>query len=628
MPSPSQLPLLIHMLFPSWPRTAALACGGIALGLVTLACYQQAAERGTIRLREAASHQLDLLGAVIEHDLQRHAAIPLAMLNDQRVQQLLIRPSGPSRLRLDVSRYASALNDSLGGLGVFLLDTHGRVLASSDWMLSDNLIDMDLSDQLYFREALSGVPVQMYGIDRLRGEAGFYFAQPVRDSGPEWRVIGVAVVKSGLAGLERRWFSETMPIVLADASGIVLLASPPGWRYASLTGLPAEELARLSTSQFGGVPLGQLSLDLPLDALSGERPVQLPRAAQMGGLSADVLYAPVVRSVSGISARLVMFSDLRPVRREALWLSAVTLMAVMLLLVCILYLRQRRRLATQGERARRQLERKVESRTAGLRHLVARLRTEIGQRQRTETTLRVAQDELVHASRLAVLGQMASGITHELSQPLGAIRVLSENAIEFMRRGDNSTAGHNLELIGQLTEQMGGIITPFKALARKAPAAPVSLLLETAVKLALFLAERRIRSMGVTLHLDPALAGCRVHFDPHRLQQVLLNLIGNALDAMGSRAGPALSFLVKQVSPTHVILCVSDNGSGFTDQTFPRLFEAFFSTKPAGEGLGLGLAISRDILRDGGGDLWADNDPAGGARLHVLLPLAKEGSVC
>jgi two-component system C4-dicarboxylate transport sensor histidine kinase DctB len=251
---------------------------------------------------------------------------------------------------------------------------------------------------------------------------------------------------------------------------------------------------------------------------------------------------------------------------------------------------------------------------------VAGLQREVQERQRAEQTLRAAQAELVQAAKLAVLGQMATGITHELSQPLGAIRTLAANAAEFMRRADLATAEKNLAIVEQLTEQMGHIIGPLKTFARKSPAVSTAVDVAQAVDSALFLFESRLKKESVVLERRIAADACIAWCDRNRLQQVLVNLIGNALDAMHDEPVRRLSFSSERASSGKVALAVVDSGCGFSEEAVAHLFEPFFTTKQPGEGLGLGLTISRDILRDFGGDLMAGPAPGGGARFVVLLP--------
>lgn len=272
------------------------------------------------------------------------------------------------------------------------------------------------------------------------------------------------------------------------------------------------------------------------------------------------------------------------------------------------------------ERVNQELERKVEERTADLSEAVTGLQREVQERQRAEQTLRAAQAELVQAAKLAVLGQMATGITHELSQPLGAIRTLAANAAEFMRRADLATAEKNLAIVEQLTQQMGNIIGPLKTFARKSPAVSTAVDIAQALDSALFLFESRLRKESVTVERQIAPGAATAWCDRNRLQQVLVNLIGNALDAMHDEPVRRLSFSCERASSGMVALAVVDAGCGFSEEALAHLFEPFFTTKQPGEGLGLGLTISRDILRDFGGDLMAGPAPGGGARFVVLLP--------
>lgn len=627
---------------PRQPIPAALPKPHRALGLalllaafvvVGIAAYRVSERFGMDRMREEASHQLAILAAAIDSEVTRHASIPSAIQLNSAVLALLRAPAELQDIgQAKANRFLQQLNDHLGGPAAFVLDVQGKVIASSDWIFSDNLLGADLSYMPFFQTAVAGMPARHYAIDHVRHEPGYYFALPIRDETQEWKVIGVAVVKSGIREVERRWLAQEAPAVVVGSNDIVLLASPPEWRYASLRQQSPLVLARISREQFAGQPVGALSLDIALDGAEDGIVVQLPKhlrddVASPAGVRS---YLALSRNLPGTAWRIVVFSDLRPVAAQAATHAALTLAALGCLLLGLLYVKQRRRLARGREEARallqranQELERKVDERTADLTDAVTRLRQEVAERRRAEQTLRAAQDELVQAAKLAVVGQMATGITHELSQPLGAIRTLSANAVEFMRRGDLATAEKNLGIVGQLSEQMGGIITPLKTFARKSPAIPAAVDVAQAVDAALFLFEQRLRKQAVAVErsIEPGMwvAWC----DQNRLQQVLVNLIGNALDAMAERQPRHLSFTASRVAGGQIALAVSDSGSGFGEGALAHLFEPFFTTKQPGEGLGLGLAISRDILRDFGGDLTAAPGPGGGACFTVLLPSAR-----
>ena len=611
-------------------RALGVAAMLVLFLLVAFLTYQASERQGFRQMRDEASHQMDVLAAAIDSEVTRHASIPSAVELNPEVLALLRAPEEKQDvLQPAANRFLQKLNDHLGGPAIFVLDTRGRVVASSDWIFSRNMLDADLSYMPFFRGAVAGMPERHYAVDSVRDEAGYYFALPIRDELADWKVIGVAVIKSSLRELERRWLAQEAPALIVDSNGIVLLASPPEWRYATIQPQAPEALARVSREQFAGQVLGATSLDIAIDAAQDGTVVRLSKQLKpdSGPLQGARTYLALSRHLPGTAWRIVVFSDLRPVFVQASTHAALAAAASGCLLLWLLYLNQRRRLLRGREEARamlekanQELERNVEARTADLSDAVTRLQREVAERQRAEQTLRAAQDELVQAGKLAVLGQMATGITHELSQPLGAIRTLSANAVEFMHRGDLATAEKNLGIVGQLTEQMGGIITPLKTFARKSPAVQAAVDVRLAVDSALFLFEQRLRRHQVAVDRqfgpDSWIAWC----DQNRLQQVLVNLIGNAIDAMAEEPERHLSFSVERASSGQLALAVSDSGSGFTEAALEHLFEPFFTTKQPGEGLGLGLTISRDILRDFGGDLLAGPAPGGGARFVVLLP--------
>ena len=600
--------------------------------LAGVLAFKTSEKYGFSQLRQAASHQLDVLASAIDSEVTRHASIPSAVELNTDVRALLLAPNDRKDVhQASANRFLQNLNDHLGGPAIFVLDTTGHVVASSDWIFSHNMLGADLSYMPFFRGAVAGTPERHYAVDNIRNEPGYFFALPIRDEQQEWKVIGVAVVKSGLHELERRWLAQEAPALIVDNNGIVLLASPPEWRYAILSPQAPEVLERIGREQFAGQKLGAESLDIAIDAAQEGTVVRLVRqeGSVLKALQGKKPYLALSRHLPGTAWRIVVFSDLHPVTVQASTHAALAMAAFGCLLLMLLYLGQRRRAARNRqeaqallEKANQELERNVAARTIDLSDAVERLQKEVVERQRAEQTLRAAQDELVQAAKLAVLGQMATGITHELSQPLGAIRTLSANAVEFMHRGDLATAEKNLGIVGQLSEQMGGIITPLKTFARKSPAVSAAVDVAQAVDAALFLFDQRLRKQSVTVdrQIEPNfwIAWC----DQNRLQQVLVNLIGNAIDAMAEQSNRRLSFALAPHGDGQLALSVTDSGSGFSSQALAHLFEPFFTTKQPGEGLGLGLTISRDILRDFGGDLLAEAAPEGGARFIILLPRA------
>lgn len=609
-----------------------------SLALAATAGYVLSERQGLRALRESASHRLDLLAAAIDAEVTRANQIPGILALNSEVLDLLRAPPAEAVVRqAAVNRYLERLSAQyVDSLAVFVIDLRGRVVASSDWILTDNLLGADLSHRPYFRAAIAGAPYRQYAEDIVRSEPGYFFAQPIRDERQEWKIIGVAVMKASIRAVERQWLRSDAPAFIADGSGIVLLSAPVAWRYASLRPLSGEQIAELSRVQFSGRELGGFSLDIDLSTTENGAVLRLPEVARAALPESERRFAHLVssRNLPGTAWQLVVLSSLRPVQAQARAAALLAAAAAALLLISLLYVRQRRRvlqarLGMQAalEAANRALEDKVAARTAELTRTVETLEAEVSERLQAERTLRAAQEELVQAGKLAVLGQLATGITHELNQPLGAIRTLAGNSIEFLKRGDIATAEQNLRIVCDLADQMGGIIQPLKSFARKAPAIPGRVDLAHPVSHALFLLDQSLRKAGVEVCNQCAAGRHYAWCDANRLQQVLINLIGNAADAMRQCPERRLEISAQDYAEGRVALTVADTGCGLPEQALDRIFEPFFTTKGAGEGLGLGLAISRDIVRDFGGELLAENRPGGGARFIILLP-ADPGRDC
>lgn len=267
-----------------------------------------------------------------------------------------------------------------------------------------------------------------------------------------------------------------------------------------------------------------------------------------------------------------------------------------------------------------EMEHRVIERTRDLTESNQRLLQETEQHRRTAETLQKTQDELIQAAKMAVLGQMSTSINHELNQPLAAIRAYAENSITFIERQQPDTARENLQQIVELTERMASISAQLKLFARKSEGQLSAVCVQATIEYALRLFAPQLEKEQVRLSTDLPTEDCFVRADPVRLEQVIVNLISNALLEVGERPGPNISIAL-QITGQQVCIQVSDNGAGIAPEHLGQIFNPFFSTRESSKGLGLGLSISYRIIRDFGGSISAFNRPEGGATLQVQLPL-------
>ncbi|WP_210191693.1 MULTISPECIES: ATP-binding protein [Rhodomicrobium] len=604
---------------------AVLGAGLLLIGAGVLA-YRISERAGLEALSTEAHHRLDLFAAAIGSIVNRYAHVPSTIPLNPDVVELMRHPED-QRLVKAVNDHLEQFNQLIGSIAIYVMTADGLTRASSNWNQPDSFVGEDLSFRPYFQSAQLGVPARYYAVGTTRGEPGYFVSYPIRDEG---RVIGVSVIKIGLKQLlEQAWLPPETPAIIADGNGVVILSSVAAWRLTALAPLTQAQLDEIDrTRQYNRQPIGQFPVALG-SIFSHSQVVDFPKGA--AAAEARSFFA-VSRQLAENGWRITVFSDMRPVYARA-W-NAVAFAAtgaacfVLVLLFFDMWRRNlRQRLEAQAmlERANAELETKVAKRTQDLVEANQLLRSEVTERQRAETTLRAAQDELVQAAKLAVLGQLATGITHELTQPLGALRTLSENAVEFMRRGDSATLGKNLEIIGNLVDRMGAIIGPLKSFARVSPAFPQAVDVKLSIANAQFLLDQKLIQTHVKVHNYCERGGLTAWCDPVRLEQVLVNLMANAIDAMAECEERTLTLRAEAAGKSSLVISVADTGIGLPPAAREKIFEPFFTTKPPGEGLGLGLAISRDIIRDFGGSLSASSRREGGAEFIINLPTPPSG---
>jgi two-component system, NtrC family, C4-dicarboxylate transport sensor histidine kinase DctB len=609
--------LLVPPRLPLWAWAAVLCAVVAVFGIAWIS-----AERiGIERLHDTGAHKLDLYAASLDSALGKYEYLPGVTTLRNEVVALLRNPTEPS-LQHAVNLYLAEVNAEAHSAVLYVLDTRGRTLASSNWNEEASFVGMDLSYRPYVRDALDRGTGRFYGIGTTSGKPGFYYSQVIRDHG---EVIGVAAVKVSLDRVEQAWSRGGDIALVVDASGVVFLASDPEWKFKSYERLlPAAADAIATSRQYAGVKLAPLGIVVESPAIDGARIV----AAAAGGPRRR--YLELVHVTPEPTWRLMLLMDYTPVNvliRNTVMFTAVAMAFVFML---FLFLYQRRqaiqaRLAAKEalQEAHDQLERKVAERTTDLVATNKQLSREVAERQRTELVLREAQDELIHAGKMAVLGQMSAGITHELNQPLAALRTLSDNALLLLAHDRTDEVQNNLTLISQLTERMGKITGQLKAFARKSPLQLGRVSVRRALGNVQALLEQRLRSERIVMTQELLADDVEVWADANRLEQVLVNLVVNALDAMKGASVRRLDVIVREHAG-RVSITVRDSGPGIAADLLSRLFEPFVTTKEPGAGLGLGLAISSGIIGEFGGSLVAANRTEGGAEFTIELALATE----
>ena len=572
-------------------------CAGTVLALtvwLTFAAFYRTALQETERLGQAQMqlHARELLGSV-----EKFEHLPYLVGAEKALSQLLGAPQDPERLS-DANQYLHFAQQRTGVGAIYLMDTDGNTLAASNWATPASFVGRNYRFRPYFLQAMEGKTGLFYGVGVTTGEPGVFIAAPLRN---DKRIWGVVTVKVDLTSFEDRWREAGLPLAMADESGVMFLSAKREWRYRSLYPLPERVLRNLQeTRQYGDI------VTQFLIAESGSSPADMARLQVAEGRS----YLVQHRSLERFGWHMLLFADPDPARRQGALASGLIGLSLAVVLLALAFAWQyRRRIAERQAMAR--------ERARGIAALERRIA------ERTEE-LTAANDAAVQTGKLALLGQMAAGISHELSQPLAALQTLADNAAELLKRNDPDSASSNLQLIGGLCTRMGHIVGELKAFARKEPARLQPVRVAQVIASTLMLIEPMRHASRTRIETTLEDADLAILGDGIRLEQVLVNLLRNAMDAMEVIQTPAekrIELHVRGEGDT-VTLCVRDHGPGLSNDARDHLFEPFFTTKPCGKGLGLGLSLSQAIVREMGGQIRA-SDAEPGARFELTMRRAQ-----
>ncbi len=591
------------------PHRAVLMLLYLLLLLLTAAACQHWIYQD---LRAQAISQSNNLAAFLRYSIGRHATLPAKLGQSPLLQQWLAQSDIAA-----LNQYLAELQQSAGVADLYLVGNDGLVLASSNSQDATSYVGRDFGFRPYVQAALAGKAGFYYALGHTSGMRGVYYSAPLRQdtTDPASPVRAVLVAKVDLEPLELQQQQiaglKGSHFIVTGQSNEIFLSDVPEWRLTKLdnAALSAAEQPRYLTKAI--TPLGQTerrALLTPWQQLW-----QMPLGANRQN------YLAQSQQLSEFGWQLTVLTPATDAYQQ---LSTALLLATLLFVILLLgwrLQRERQKRTAQLELHARQLEQRVIARTADLAASNQQLVAQIQQREQTETALAHTEQELVQAAKLATIGSLSASLNHELNQPLTALSSYSQTTAKMLDKAMYSEAQQNLQAMQQLIARLSNIVAQFKDFSRKSAGKNQPVDVNKLVLDAVGLVHHQCQRQGVKVRLQLPDLAPQVLGDPIQLEQVLVNLLTNALQAMQQQTDAAMAVAVKTTAGQVQIL-LKDQGPGIEPHHLERIFEAFFTTKQR-DGLGLGLSISQRIIQSFAGKLEVRNHPQGGAEFCVTLPL-------
>ncbi len=537
---------------------------------------------------ELAQNRGSIYRSILVSALDRFQHLPFVLAQDPYVIAAL-----EGRDREGLNRRLAAFAGRAKLDAIYLMDRRGLTIAASNHDAPVTFLGQNYGFRPYFRDALAGRRGEFFAIGATTSRPGYFVAELVR--GTDGRTRGVIAIKLDLSDLAKAWAAGGEAVFVSNSDGVVVLSSDPSWLYRTLAPIPAERRTEIDAErQFGDEPLS------PLDWSETE-----DGRVDMDGRGHLHVRLPVSR----LGWTLHFLADGNRVLERVLFTVGAAAVVLALLLALAIFLRSERiRAALRASQAdRRQLQ-----------ETNLRLEREIEERRVAERRLESAHSELARASKLAALGQLAASVTHELGQPIAAMRnYLAAEELEAEAPAQRSF----LIRLGDLVRRMESITKQLRFFAKPASEPLSETDLRHVLEGARVVLEHELGAPDVDVSIHVPDKAVPVRGNRLRLEQVLINLVRNSMDAMQNSDRRSLVIRIGTAG-SRAFLSVEDSGHGVGGRSIEQLQEPFHTTRASGEGMGLGLAISSAIIKEHDGTLSVENGRAGGAVFRIELPLA------
>lgn len=591
------------------------AIGALVAALIVLFSLLERVYLEQLAEKEASTLTLAVEG--LSGSLQRFEALPGLIAERPEVIAALKTPSD-GRLLAQVNAGLQQKAEQVGLSDIFLIDRSGLTIAASNHWKELSFVGRNFQYRPYFIQALDGQQGQFFALGTTSGERGYFFAEAVRDGA---EVIGVLAVKFTVDEFEDAWRAGENVVAVKDDVGVVFMSSREAWHFKTFAPLsqPAREQIKVTRKY-------------PLDALQILENTRTPfnddltRVAITGEDGRTDTFIAQTKVIADAGWVVWLFTPAVPAWNRAMGtIATIALLLLLAGLVAIVILQRRAQLQeriTAALSMKEELEQRVTQRTAELKDANRNIMQEIEERRSAEIRLRQTQNELVQAGKLAALGQMSAALSHEFNQPLTAVKSFARNSLAYLDRGEADKARQNIGMIDDMVDRLVAISTHLRNFARRPGERTEPVVLNEAISSALAIVEPKLRAAGCHVNWTAPDGPVWVLGGQVRLQQVFVNLLSNAVDAMTDVPDPVIKMSLVHDSGK-VRVDVRDHGAGMTEANIARLFDPFYTTKEPGKGMGLGLSISYNVVRDFGGSLHGRNHPDGGAVFSVTLTQAE-----
>ncbi len=482
-----------------------------------------------------------------------------------------------------------------GADNIFILNKSGTAIATSNAHEVYDFIGNNYATRPHVKAAMNGRLGFYHALESSDDSRDFYYARGISLSGAPH--AGVVVVQLDVAALEFEWRVDEEVLAFFDRDGVTFVTNR---QSLALRRLATDKSTPVDTGHYAQHTLQPFFKHVKTEVFGHK----VWKFKGTNELPTQALIVSKFIPQIEMTARIFMDTkNAKAAARVQAMLVAAVLAIIGLGMWALLQRRQRLAdLLAIKEAANARLEARVDTRTAQLRN---------------------TQHQLIQAGKLTAMGQMSAGISHELNQPLAAIKNFADSGGKLIDRGRNDDARDNFKLIAQQIDRMSRIIRSLRAFARKEKETVEPVDLQNVINESINLATVRCEQENVTINRQGPETPVFVMGGQVRLQQVVINLITNAMDAMAGQPSKTITVNLKH-SPDEVRLNIRDTGPGFKDAA--RVFEPFYSTKEIGasKGMGLGLSISYGIVGSFGGDITCRNHPQGGAEFTIILKSAPQ----